>query len=320
MAQTPEPGTLGHLTVDETRTLQETWTHLLRLSGVDVPADKLPDRSGELLEEFTDKSPANFRRGLWGLIVADHPDAAVLRFLRARKWDVPKAAGMLTSAVNWRQERRIDEDIIKSGDSVALKSSPTADDDGFVKQYRSGKSYIRGVDKEGRPVYFIRSRLHDPNMQSPAAMETYVLHNIESIRMLAARAPIEKAVLVFDLGGFGLRNMDFHVIRFLVTVFEARYPETLGAICVHKAPFVFWGACCCLLSSRCSQTNKPSRYLEHCQAMAGSRRRCKDQLHRRLRPEELRRRREPAEGVRRQGHLGVHLHRARRWGERPRRR
>lgn len=35
--------------------------------------------------------------------------------------------------------------------------------------------------------------------------------------------------------------MDFHVIRFLVTVFEARYPETLGAVHVHKAPFVFWG-------------------------------------------------------------------------------
>jgi hypothetical protein len=149
---------------------------------------------------------------------------------------------MLTSAVNWRRERRIDEDIIQGGESVALKASPTTDDEGFIKQYRSGKSYIRGTDNENRPVHIIRSRLHDPNMQSPEAMEAFILHNIESVRMLAARVPIEKACLIFDLGGFGLRNMDFHVIRFLVTVFEARYPETLGAVHVHKAPFVFWGA------------------------------------------------------------------------------
>jgi hypothetical protein len=46
---------------------------------------------------------------------------------------------------------------------------------------------------------------------------------------------------VFDLTGFGLGNMDFHVVKFIVQVFEARYPETLGAVLVHNAPFVFWG-------------------------------------------------------------------------------
>jgi CRAL/TRIO-like protein len=244
MAQTTDAtaGTLGHLTADETRSLQEAWVHLLRLSGVNVPNEKIPDRKDELLEEFTDKSPEAFDRDLWSLMAADHPDATVLRFLRARKWDVLKGVAMLTSAVNWRRERRIDEDIIQGGESVALKATPTTDDEGFIKQYRSGKSYIRGTDNENRPVHIIRSRLHDPNMQSPEAMEAFILHNIESVRMLAARVPIEKACLIFDLGGFGLRNMDFHVIRFLVTVFEARYPETLGAVHVHKAPFVFWGA------------------------------------------------------------------------------
>jgi hypothetical protein len=38
-----------------------------------------------------------------------------------------------------------------------------------------------------------------------------------------------------------LRNVDLHVFKFLTTVFEARYPETLGVVLIHNAPFVFWG-------------------------------------------------------------------------------
>jgi hypothetical protein len=71
-------------------------------------------------------------------------------------------------------------------------------------------------------------------------MEAYVLHNIESLR-IGAREPDDKACLLFDMTGFGMRNMDFHLTRFIVEVFEARYPETLGRVLVHNAPFVFWG-------------------------------------------------------------------------------
>lgn len=41
--------------------------------------------------------------------------------------------------------------------------------------------------------------------------------------------------------GFVVKNMDHHVVTFLVSVFEARYPETLGVVLIHNAPWVFWG-------------------------------------------------------------------------------
>ncbi|RWA07549.1 hypothetical protein EKO27_g7547 [Xylaria grammica] len=238
------PGTLGNLTPDEEQKLQQAWIHLLRLCDAENVKDNssksVPDLTGELQQLMGDKSPEAFREGLWGFILSEHPDALVLRFLRARKWDVKAATAMLVSAVDWRVERNIAEAIIHTGESVGLKTDPSADEQGFIAQYRSGKSYVHAKDRENRLVYVIRVRLHDPGLQSGEAMEAYVLHNIESLRILM-RPPDDKCCLIFDMTGFGLKNMDFHVVRFLVSVFEARYPETLGVVLIHNAPFVFWG-------------------------------------------------------------------------------
>ncbi|KAG7285949.1 hypothetical protein NEMBOFW57_008245 [Staphylotrichum longicolle] len=235
------PGHLGNLTPEEERKLQEAWIHLLRLCGVQESADhETPDRTHVFHEHLNDKCTEGFRQRLWSFILADHPDVLVLRFLRARKWDVEKAVAMLVSALNWRHERRLEDDIIRKGDSIALAKEQSADEKSFMAQYHSGKAYVRGSDKERRPVFIIKVRLHDPKLQSPESMEMFVLHNIETIRTMI-RHPSEKACLIFDLTGFGMKNMDFHVVKFLVQVFEARYPEYLGVVLVHNAPFIFWG-------------------------------------------------------------------------------
>jgi len=236
--------------------LQHTWVHLLRLcekhenttdeANEDTQATGLsrlretPVRTDELHQLLDDKSPDAFRQQLWSFVKTDHPDALVLRFLRARKWDPEKAASMLVAAANWRGKMDVDSRVVGKGEAVGLKENPSKEDREFMAQYRSGKSYVRGTDKENRPVYIVKVRLHDPKTVSGQTMEAYVLHNIESLR-IGAREPNDKACLLFDLTGFGLRNMDFHLIRFIVEAFEARYPETLGCVLVHNAPFVFWG-------------------------------------------------------------------------------
>ena len=241
-----KPGTLGNLTPEEEVKLQEAWVHLLRLCGVEgLDTGKfisIPDHSDKFRHHLTDKTPEGFRKNMWASFRAEHPDGLVLRFLRARKWDVEKGVVMMISAVDWRHHRKVDSDLVFKGESVALKDKDkqTADDKGFIQQYRSGKSYVRGTDKAGRPVYIIRVKLHDPYAQSSECMEEYVLHNIESIRVLV-QPPYDEACLIFDMTGFGLKNMDFHVVKFLITVFESKYPETLGLVLIHNAPFVFWG-------------------------------------------------------------------------------
>ncbi|KAI8623358.1 CRAL/TRIO domain-containing protein [Xylariaceae sp. FL1651] len=255
-------GSLGNLTPNENQKLQRAWIHLLRLCGIKnfesaLAPDSTPDISSELMHHLHDTSSESFRRNLWGFILAEHPDSLILRFLRARKWDVEKAMIMLVSAINWRDEIRMAETVIHDGENVGLKENPSADDQGFIAQYCSGKSYVRGTDKENRLIYVIRVWLHDPRVQSMQAMESYVLHNIESLRILV-KPPNDKCCLIFDMTGFGLKNMDFHIVKFLVSVFEARYPETLGLVLIHNAPFGWLDP---VIASKINFTRKPADLL-----------------------------------------------------------
>lgn len=38
-----------------------------------------------------------------------------------------------------------------------------------------------------------------------------------------------------------MANMDYTPVRFMIKVFEANYPESLGSVLVHKAPWIFQG-------------------------------------------------------------------------------
>ena len=38
---------------------------------------------------------------------------------------------------------------------------------------------------------------------------------------------------------FSMSNMDYTPVKFMIKVFEANYPESLGAVLVHKSPWIF---------------------------------------------------------------------------------
>ena len=40
---------------------------------------------------------------------------------------------------------------------------------------------------------------------------------------------------------FGLKNMDYAPVKFIIKCFEANYPESLGSVLIYKAPWVFQG-------------------------------------------------------------------------------
>jgi hypothetical protein len=39
--------------------------------------------------------------------------------------------------------------------------------------------------------------------------------------------------------GFGLSNMEYPPVKFIIKCFEANYPESLGVLLIHNAPWVF---------------------------------------------------------------------------------
>lgn len=53
--------------------------------------------------------------------------------------------------------------------------------------------------------------------------------------------PNDKVVLFFDLNGFGLKNMDWSAILYIVKCLEAYFPESLHQLIIYKAPWIFSG-------------------------------------------------------------------------------
>lgn len=156
-------------------------------------------QTGEFHEALANSTPEQLRASFWSMVKHDHPDDLLLRFLRARKWNVDKALVMLISTMHWRsREMHVDDDIIKNGELASLlmsqASGPEAKEGAdFMSQLRMGKSFLHGMDKEGRPLCFVRARLHRQGEQSEASLERYTVHVIETARLLLA-SPVDTAV------------------------------------------------------------------------------------------------------------------------------
>jgi hypothetical protein len=223
-------------------------------------------------------TPTQIRDALWIFSKHDDPDALLLRFLRARKWDVQNALIMLISTMHWRLvEKHVDDDIMLRGEGHALRESQSSnaaekkEGDDFMAQLRMGKSFLHGVDKNGRPCCYVRVRLHRQGEQSEESLERFTVYTIETARMML-RPPVDTAVcsvpppfllfsvssllpsllrpsrltippqtIVFDMTDFSMANMDYTPVKFMIKCFEANYPESLGSVVVYKSPWIFQG-------------------------------------------------------------------------------
>ncbi|KAK6069600.1 CRAL/TRIO domain-containing protein [Seiridium cupressi] len=227
-------------------TASEKTAHSLEGIKENDPEDKY-GHNKIFQETLANRSPESIRASLWAMVKMDHPDQLVLRFLRARKWDVQKALVMLVSTMKWRQDAKVDDDIMVNGEEYFLlqeQQGATEKDKKFAKdfldQMRMGKSFSHGIDKEGRPTTVVRARLHRAGDQSEESLERYTVYLIETNRYMLS-APVDTGTVIFDMTGFSIANMDYTPVKFMIQCFEANYPESLGVVLVHKAPWLFQG-------------------------------------------------------------------------------
>lgn len=187
-------------------------------SGVSssIREDDADDKYGQnkqFLDTLASTTPEAIRATIWAMVKHDHPDALILRFLRARKWDVEKALVMFVSTMNWRaNEVHVDDEIIKNGEAGMMEKSLSSDPsekqfgEDFMAQIRMGKSFLHGVDKKGRPICVVRVRFHHQGEQCEESLEKFTVYLIETARMVL-RPPIDTATIVFDMTGFSMANM-----------------------------------------------------------------------------------------------------------------
>lgn len=157
-------------------------------------------QSQEFQHALASQKPEELRDAFWSMVKHDHPDALLLRFLRARKWDVHAALVMFVSTIHWRaKEMHVDDDIMINGEEHAVKESKAGnaaekkEGGDFMAQIRMGKSYLHGTDKDGRPCCFVRVKLHKQGEQSEKSLERFTVYTIETTRMML-KPPIDTAV------------------------------------------------------------------------------------------------------------------------------
>jgi hypothetical protein len=259
-----EPGRFHTLTPEQEQKLKDMWAQILIHTG------HLPNNLTSIPSSLSEHPPASkrgwFKNGdepattqipntlakafsgpvedisssdlidtLFAMIKTDSPDNFLLRFLRARKWDVKAALTALATSLNWIFHSRY-ADILEKGDLGFIKEKY----DGLVLQTKTGKCWLAGHDYHGRPIIQVQPSKHDPKAQSAQVIEDFAVYIIEAAR-LCFKAPVDTVTVVFDMSGFSLSNMDYAAVKFIIQCFEGHFPESLGILFIHKAPWVFSG-------------------------------------------------------------------------------
>lgn len=133
--------------------------------------------------------PEELRNAFWQSIKNDHPDAAMLRYLRARKWEVNRALVMMVSCLSWRLDSHVDDVVLKDGEVGALRDTKDGDaaaqriGDDCLQLMATGESFVYGHDREGRPICIVRGRLHRPGY-AEKALERHIVYLFETARLM----------------------------------------------------------------------------------------------------------------------------------------
>lgn len=167
---------------------------------------------------------------------------------------------MLARCLKWRIEENV-MGLLAEGDAGISKRDPK-----YREQGESGKVFCVGLSQSIKPVVYINVAKHLTKGQSAETMTKFVITTAESFRTLIVQ-PHDKVIIVFNLTGFGFKNLDWHTLLLIVQVLESFYPETLSKLYMHKAPWIFQGVWKVLapmldpaVRDKISFSNKPSDF------------------------------------------------------------
>lgn len=148
-------------------------------------------------------------------------DACISRYLRARNWNVKKAAKMLKLTLKWRAEYKPEE----------IRWEDVANEAETGKIYRS--NYI---DKRGRTVLVMRPS--HQNSKSTKGQIKYLVYCMENA-ILNLPPEQEQMVWLIDFQGFNMSHISIKVTRETAHVLQEHYPERLGLAILYNAPKFF---------------------------------------------------------------------------------
>ncbi|XP_061589984.1 SEC14-like protein 2 [Cololabis saira] len=165
-------------------------------------------------------------------------DHYLLRWLRARNFNVQKAEAMIRKHMDFRQQMKVD--------SILSDWKPPE----VIEKFVAGG--MCGYDREGSPIWYdVIGPLDPKGLLLSATKQDFMKTKIRHTEMLHRECRrqseklgrnIEAITLIYDCEGLGLKHIWKPAVETygeILTMFENNYPEGLKRVFLIKAPKMF---------------------------------------------------------------------------------